>query len=181
MSVHLVAASGTTATAVLDVAAAVLAKDPAASLGEIARAAGIGRTTLHKQFPTRHDLLVGVASRALDISEAVVAAAPADPDPLRRAVVDLLPYGAYLTLLMAQPEVFADDAITSRTDALTAPIAAIVAGAGGVRPGVPDWWLVRSLHALLFTAWELVQGGWLAPRDAPELVLSTFTQGVLTP
>jgi AcrR family transcriptional regulator len=164
---------------VLDTAAAVFAKDPAASLGQVAGAAGIGRTTLHKQFPTRHDLLVAVAARALDISETVIAAAPDDPDPLRRIVVDLLPFGAYMTLLMVQSEVFAEDAITSRTDAMAAPIAAIVAGAGTVRPGVPDWWLVRSLHSLLFTAWDLVQAGWLAPRDAPDLVLSTFTGGVL--
>ena len=33
---------------ILDTAAAVLAKDPAASLGQVAAAAGIGRTTLHK-------------------------------------------------------------------------------------------------------------------------------------
>lgn len=166
---------------VLDMAAAVLAKDPAASLGQVAGAAGIGRTTLHKQFPTRHDLLVAVAARALDISESVVATAAEDPDPLRRIIVDLLPYGAYMTLLMAQPEVFAEDAITARTDAIATPIAAIVAGAGSIRPGIPDWWLVRSLHSLLSTAWDLVQAGWLAPRDAPELVLSTFTGGVLTP
>jgi AcrR family transcriptional regulator len=165
---------------VLDTAAAVLAKDPAASLGQIAIQAGIGRTTLHKQFPTRHDLLVAVASRALDLAEAVVAAAPADPDPLRRMVTDLIPFGAYLTLLTAQPEVFADADVTARTDALQEPIAAIVANAGTIRPGVAEWWLVRSLHALMFTAWDLVQEGWLAPRDAPDLVLSTFTGGVLT-
>ncbi len=165
---------------VLDTAAAVLAKDPAASLRQVAGAAGIGRTTLHKQFPTRHDLLVALAARALDISESVIAAAPDNPDPLRRIVVDLLPFGAYMTLLIVQSEVFDENAISSRTDAMAAPIAAIVAGAGTVRPGVPDWWLVRSLLSLLFTAWDLVQAGWLAPRDAPDLVLSTFTGGVLT-
>lgn len=181
MSVHPVAPQPVlTPVLVLDTAAAVFAKDPAASLSQVASAVGIGRTTLHKQYPTRHDLLVAVASRALDISESVISAARADPDPLHRIVVELLPFGAYLTLLTAQPEVFDDDTITSRTDALTAPIAAIVASAGTIRPGVPDWWLVRSLHALLFTAWELVQTGWLAPRDAPELVLSTFTGGVQT-
>lgn len=165
---------------VLDTAAAVFAKDPAASLSQVAGAAGIGRTTLHKHFPTRHDLLVAVAARACDISESVIAAAPRDPDPLRRVVVDLLPFGAYMTLLLVQSEVFAEDAIASRTDAMAAPIAAIVAGTGAVRTGVPDWWLVRSLHSLLSTAWDLVQAGWLAPRDAPDLVLSTFTGGVLT-
>lgn len=166
---------------ILDTAAAVLAKDPAVSLGQIAAAAGIGRTTLHKQFPTRYDLLVAVASRGLDIIESVTAAASVDPDPLRRLVGDLLPFGAHMTLLMQQPAVFTDDAITARTDATAAPIAVIVANAGSIRPSVPDWWLVRSLYSLLFTAWDLVQMGWLAPRDAPDLVLSTLTRGVLTP
>lgn len=181
MSVQIAGERAQTSTHVLDTVAAVLAKDPAASLGQVAGAAGIGRTTLHKQFPTRHDLLVAVAARALDITESVIADAPEDPDPLRRTVVDLLPYGAYMTLLMQQPEVFSDEAIIARTDATIAPIAAIVATAGSIRLGVPDWWLSRSLHSLLFTAWDLVQFGWLARRDAPDLVLSTFTNGVLTP
>ena len=166
---------------ILDTAAALFAKDPSASLGQVAAAAGIGRTTLYKQFPTRHDLLVAVASRALEITESVTAAAHDQPDPLRHVIAALLPFGAYMTLLMQQPEVFSEEAIIARTDATIAPIAAMVARAGTIRPGVPDWWLVRSLHALLFTAWDLVQFGWLAPRDAPDLVLSTLTKGVLTP
>jgi AcrR family transcriptional regulator len=183
MSVHTVVHTVVPPTAlhVLDTAAAVLAKDPSASLGQVAGAAGIGRTTLHKQFPTRHDLLVAVASRALDITESVIASAREDPDALRRLVVDLLPYGAYMVLLMQQPEVFSDDTIIARTDATIGPIAAIVGIAGRIRPGVPEWWLSRSLHSLLFTAWDLVQFGWLAPRDAPDLVLSSFTGGVLVP
>jgi hypothetical protein len=36
----------------LDVAAEVLVADPAASLAEVAVAAGIGRTTLHKHYAT---------------------------------------------------------------------------------------------------------------------------------
>ncbi len=44
----------------LDVAAGVLVADPAASLAEVAKAAGIGRTTLHKQYATRDDLLCAV-------------------------------------------------------------------------------------------------------------------------
>ncbi len=163
----------------LDIAAGVLVTDPAASLGQVAGAVGIGRTTLHKQYATRHDLLVAIAGRALDVSDSAIAAAAGDPAPLSRLITDLLPYGAHMTFLMQQPEVFADDSIVGRTDAMAPAIAAIVAADGPIRDGLPDWWLVRSLHSLLFAAWDLVQLGWLAPRDAPRYVLSTFTEGVL--
>ena len=44
----------------LDIAAEMLVDDPAASLAEVAKAAGIGRTTLHKHYATRDDLLHAV-------------------------------------------------------------------------------------------------------------------------
>ena len=53
----------------LDVAAAVLVADPAASLAEVAEAAGIGRTTLHKHYATRDDLVRAVGHRAIDLWE----------------------------------------------------------------------------------------------------------------
>src|SRR5690606_32804216 len=43
--------------AILEAAARVLGRDPAASLGEIADAAGVARSTLHRYFPERADLL----------------------------------------------------------------------------------------------------------------------------
>src|ERR1700689_5886322 len=48
----------------LDVAAEVLVADPSASLTQVAEAAGIGRTTLHKQDATREDLLRPAGTRA---------------------------------------------------------------------------------------------------------------------
>ena len=55
--------------ALLDVAADVLGANPSASLAAIAAAAGIGRTTLHKQYATRQDLLAAVATHVLDRAE----------------------------------------------------------------------------------------------------------------
>ena len=57
----------------LDVAAAVLVSDPAASLAEVAEAAGIGRTTLHKHYATRDDLVRAVGSRRTYAAHAVLA------------------------------------------------------------------------------------------------------------
>jgi AcrR family transcriptional regulator len=53
----------------LDVATRVLVADPAASLGDVAAAAGVSRTTLHSRFPTRHALLVALAEEALTLVE----------------------------------------------------------------------------------------------------------------
>ena len=57
----------------LDIAATVLVSDPAASLAEVAEAAGIGRTTLHKYYATREDLVRAVGHRAIDLWEQAVA------------------------------------------------------------------------------------------------------------
>ena len=64
----------------LDVAAEVLVADPAASLAEVAEAAGIGRTTLHKHYATRDDLLLAVGYRAIDLWEHAITAVT-DPAP----------------------------------------------------------------------------------------------------
>src|SRR5689334_4175267 len=64
--------------ALLDTAVSVLVADPAAALAEVAEAAGIGRTTLHKHYATRDDLLRAVGHRAIDRYEQVVAAAVDD-------------------------------------------------------------------------------------------------------
>ncbi len=164
--------------AVLDAAAKLLVYDSGASLGEVATAAGIGRTTLHKQYPTRQELLLAIGRRALDASEAAIAVAAAADDPLGRLVEDLLPFGAYQTVLGQHYEVFQDEGIRHRAERVHAPLAALVGASVPVRAGVPDWWLVRALHAILFTAWDLVQMGWLAPRDAGGLVRSTFLHGI---
>ncbi|MBQ1052796.1 TetR family transcriptional regulator, partial [Micromonospora sp. C51] len=49
-----------TRQAILQAAIEVLSRNPAASLGEIATAAQVGRTTLHRYFAERSDLLAGV-------------------------------------------------------------------------------------------------------------------------
>jgi AcrR family transcriptional regulator len=58
----------------LDTAAAVLTADPTASLAEIAAAAGMGRTTLHRIFPTR-EAAARLAVHAMERLSAAVEAA----------------------------------------------------------------------------------------------------------
>lgn len=183
MSVHI----RTSPPTLLETATQVLVADPSASLADVARAAGIGRTTLHKLYPTRHALLVALARDALDVLERTYADAGLDgpdPDPaaaLRRLVVVLVPLGPRVEYLMRERSLDVEPDLTARVEALDEPVRALVRraqAAGRLRAGVPDEWVVASLNALVYAAWELVALGRLAPVAAPDLVLGTLLDGV---
>src|ERR1700735_4085149 len=89
----------------LDVAAEVLVTDPSASLSQVAEAAGIGRTTLHKQYATREDLLRAGGQRVIDLGEQVHEAASADDADggLRTAIEAMIPIGPQLAFLWRTP------------------------------------------------------------------------------
>lgn len=48
---------------------------------------------------------------------------------------------------------------------------------GVVAPEIPDAWITASMEKLMFTAWECIQSGDIAMKDAPDLVLRTFLKG----
>src|SRR5476649_1170555 len=51
---------------ILDVALEVLGQNPDAGMGDIASAAGVVRRTVYGHFPTRKDLVLTLAQRAVD-------------------------------------------------------------------------------------------------------------------
>lgn len=57
-------------TRLLEAARTLLADDPDATMAEIARAAGVGRGTAYRHFPTREDLVGAVRRQARDDAEA---------------------------------------------------------------------------------------------------------------
>lgn len=87
-----------TRRAILGAAAEVLAHDRAATLAEIAKAAQVGRSTLHRYFPDR-DVLVqaAIADAYLVIQQSIQDAAVGDGPPLeglRRLVAALVGTGS---------------------------------------------------------------------------------------
>ncbi len=168
----------------LDVAAEVLAADPGASLAEVAEAAGIGRTTLHKHYPTRDDLLRAVGDRALGLWEDAVAGVTGTEDPdggLRAVTAAMIPIGPQLAFLWRTPSfghVKDMDARWLEVEAATLAILSRARDRGVIAAGLPDWWLLRTFFSLIYVAAESVKTGHLAPRDAPGFALGTFLHGI---
>ena len=182
MSVH--TGDARTRPSLLDVAAQVLVADPAASLTEVARAAGIGRTTLHKHYATRDDLLYAVAHRAIDLWEQAVASIADGPDGDLRALADaMIPIGPQLAFLWRTPAFDHVVEINERWHAVEARGLAVLKRAqerGVLTTAVADWWLLQTFYSIIYVAAESIQMGKLAPRDAADVVLKTYLQGLGT-
>ncbi|HEY3954760.1 MAG TPA: TetR family transcriptional regulator [Streptosporangiaceae bacterium] len=169
---------------VLDVAAEVLVADPAASLAEVAAAAGIGRTTLHKHYATREDLLCAVGHRAIDLWEQAVDAAGGAGDRdggLRALAGALIAIGPQLAFLWRTPVFDHIKDLDNRWIAAEQRCVTVLKRAqdhGLLAAGLPEWWLMQTFYAVIYTAAESVQAGKLAPLDAPDLALRTFLHGV---
>ncbi|HZM80102.1 MAG TPA: hypothetical protein VFC19_30580 [Candidatus Limnocylindrales bacterium] len=173
----------------LDVVAEVLVADPSASLAQVAEAAGIGRTTLHKHYATRDELIRAVGQHAIDLWERAVAAVREksldDPDGGLRALVDaMVPIGPQLAFLWRTP---AFDHMHELGQSWKAAeesgleVLRRARAAGLIAADVPEFWLLQTLYSLIYVAAESVRSGHLAPRFATDLVLRTLLQGIGAP
>lgn len=171
----------------VETAARLLVKDRGASLGAIAAAAGVGRTTLHRHFAGREDLIVAVGLDALERAEAALRDSATGEgevaEAFRRAAQALTPIAPQLGFLLGETSLGGQPEINRQTEAAIAPLLALAQRAtqeGVVRPDVPADWVVDAFFALLLAAWDGIDGGRLAPKLAPGLVVDTLLAGVAT-
>ncbi len=170
MSVHL-----------LHTATSVLLRDPTASLGDVAKAAGVGRTTLHKRFPTRSDLIHALATEALDLVDAAISSVDTGSDAaIEQLIAKLVPLGPRVEFLLRFPNLRDDERLSTRLTIMDQPVIDLIVRLQGtrLRADLPAWWITQMLYAGIYSAWEGIAAGRLAPLDAPGLVLTTFYQGV---
>jgi AcrR family transcriptional regulator len=149
---------------IIDAGIEVLAERPSATLAEIADAADVSRSTLHRHFADRNDLLAAIDAECRTRFDRAAAAARLGEgealDAMDRLAQEYLGLGPVLGL------VFADDALVDPDEwAEEAPnggLTAVVAGgrdAGGLDPALSTEWTETTFWTLLFGAWLSLQSG----------------------
>jgi AcrR family transcriptional regulator len=173
-----------TRRAILDAAITVLAKEPGASLGEIAVAAGVGRTTVHRYFPERSDLLAAIANDMLEKVEAATARARLDEGPaleaLDRLCQEYFDLGDGLTLLFNDPQLMNLEEWGEESESDRALLALVERGRaeGTIDPELDPHWVVQVLWCLLYGAWEMPRWYGTPKHASVALCLRTLRKAV---
>ena len=169
--------------ALLDAAIDTLARNPGASLSEIATRAGVGRASLHRHFASRADLIAAASRQCMDEIDAATAEALADArtarERLARMLEAVVPLGDRYHFLMS--ETVDDAGVRTRYAEELDWLASLVddlKGEGVIAADVPSGWAVVHIDAQIWVAWSEVAAGNLAPAHAADLALRTLLEGL---
>jgi AcrR family transcriptional regulator len=173
--------------AIVDAAITCLARDPDASLGEIAALAGVGRVTLYGHFDSRAALITAVMERAIRETEEVQQTVDLTGDPaaaLARLIEATWPnthrYGALV--VAAEHTLDPDDVVSAHSGPMERVRQLLDRGRaeGRFRSDPPLDWLVNLLHTMTHTIAAAVYRGEVTEADGPRLIVATML-GTLTP
>ncbi|MCB7136220.1 TetR/AcrR family transcriptional regulator [Cellulosimicrobium marinum] len=179
------AARARTRRAILEAATTLLSTDRAASLADVAQAAHVGRTTLHRYFPERADLVEAIASEAVVRTRAAITAARLDEgDPaaaVRRLAFEYYELGPWYMVLFnelsdGEPEFWAE------AEQAEEPVRDLLRR--GQADGVLDdqvtvTWLLRTLWWMLFNAWSMADEGEVSRAEGLRMALRSIENVVL--
>ena len=171
---------------ILDAAAAVLGKrGDAASMEEVAEAAGVGRATLYRYFPSREALLRALEAAAVEQLCVKIAEAELDTVPVAEGIARLnrgfLDAGdKYVALLRAGRKTTDARVIEHR---IAAPVRALIHRGvqdGTLRADIPPEMLLGMFTALLESALQMTAQARLGVEAASAAITTAFLTGVLT-
>ncbi|SJM68909.1 TetR/AcrR family transcriptional regulator [Gulosibacter sp. 10] len=169
---------------ILRAADRLLRADPAATLEEIASAAGAARTTVYRRFPTRNDLLVALSrwavGRIASALEDAQIGAVAPEEALHRATRNAIEAKTGLAYARTLPP--ADDPLVAESQArireLAGRLVAECADAGVIDADADPEWVLAVFYALVH---EASVGPTADDADADALsrrVVDTLLRGV---
>jgi AcrR family transcriptional regulator len=164
----------------------VLSTNNSAPLAEVAAEAGVGRTTLHRYFPERGDLLKALSADALEQTCAALERARLDegsaPEALERLCQEQFELGDILMLIFNDPQLMSSPEWQDQSETDQAINSVIERGQaeGTIDPTLPPSWVQYVLWALLYTAWEHSRSTPAPKHEALSLCLRTLRR-VLAP
>ncbi|MGX8909408.1 TetR/AcrR family transcriptional regulator [Streptomyces netropsis] len=165
----------------------VWARDRAAALPQVAEAAEVGRTTLHRYFPERDGLLRAATEHALEVIGGAIAEAAPDKghplDAMRRVIAALASASDAIMFVFGEQSLARDATPTSEPDFPTPHDPVIDLIRRGQAEGVFDdqltaEWIQQVLWGVTYTAFEQVERGALAKFDVTATVTRTLEQGI---
>ncbi|MGW0480367.1 TetR/AcrR family transcriptional regulator [Nonomuraea sp. NPDC003214] len=168
--------------AILHAALRALSADPAASVADIAKAAGVGRVTLYGHFPSRESLVDAVFAHVMSQAEATLAAEPLDDLPAAEALTRLVASSwevldRHRRLLVAADRALSTERIREWHDQPLARVERLIARGrdeGVFRTDLPVSWLVSTFFSLLHTAAQEIESGRLDRADAAGVLSATL-------
>jgi TetR/AcrR family transcriptional regulator, repressor for lfrA len=169
-----------TRQAIISAAIEVLGQNPGASLGEIAVAADVGRTTLHRYFPERSELVSAVrtegVARLHRATERARLAEGTAAEAFRRLCQEYFELGPLLTLIFNDLQCL-DEGIWFEDDSDDVAFMALVERGhrdGTIDPELPGNWLQSVLWSQLYTGWSFVAESGASRHRAMNLMLRTI-------
>jgi AcrR family transcriptional regulator len=174
--------------AILDAALACLARDPDASVGDIAKAAGVGRVTLYGHFPTRADLIDAVFARTVAEADEALKTVDLTGDP-RAALARLVAsswqiVNRHRALLRAAQRTVGQDRIRAHHEAPLRRVEALIRRGrreGAFRTDQPTSWLVATFFNVLHGAADEISAGRLGERAAGRSIVATLLAAFTAP
>ncbi|MER6995856.1 TetR/AcrR family transcriptional regulator [Streptomyces sp. NPDC000410] len=169
---------------VLRAAAALLARKSTATMDEVARAAGIGRATLHRHFAGRDALVKALEVFGIQEFEGALDRARLEDggagDGLRRLVAEMEPAAELLAFLVTENQLFEGDEINEGWDRLDARVAALFRRGqeqGEFRIDLSPAWLTEALYGLIGTGAWAVMDGRVAKNDFQYMIAELLLGG----
>ncbi|MFE2327403.1 TetR/AcrR family transcriptional regulator [Streptomyces sp. NPDC059385] len=170
---------------VLRDAAALLSRKSTATMDEVARAAGIGRATLHRHFAGRDALVRALEELGIREFEVAFGNARLDEgsaiDALRRLVAESEPNAELLAFLVTENQLFEGDQVNEGWERLDARVCALFRRGqeeGDIRIDLSPAWLTEALYGLIGTGAWAVMDGRVAAKDFQYMIIELLLGGV---
>lgn len=174
---------GRTRKAILDAAMTVLADNTTAPLSEVAAAAGVGRSTLHRYFPERTDLIRELALYVHVLSTAAIEEAEPDCGPpldaLRRVVECQLDLGPIALYIYTDPLINADAEMKAHLDTGDEIIAEMLGKVSTQPATAPPGWARRVFWSLLMAGYQAAKEDGTPKHRIVDAIMATLTVGTI--